>query len=128
LRLFLSILCVINCISCSLTESFDLKNFDKTLFKRDRLACLGNRKEFIASLESQKDDFLGKSENQIYQAIGRYDYQALDNKNEKVLVFFLEKGPQCESIRKRTSAKTLVLKLNSVSLVKEVIFQNGGFE
>jgi hypothetical protein len=113
---------------CSLNTSLKLEEINLSDFKKDRKACLGLRKEMLTTLEQQKKNFLGINENEIYYSLGRFDYQNLDKKNEKVIVYFLEKGPQCENLRNRTQSKCLILKLNSVSLVKEALIQVGGYE
>ena len=68
----------------------------------------------------------GISENEIVKTIGRYDYQLLDKKSEKYVVYFFERGPQCQNIRNITTSEAMILHFNSIGLVKEVIFQKGG--
>jgi hypothetical protein len=114
--------------SCGLTTSLKLDNIALKVFKKDRIGCKNDRTPMIVELEKQKKKFLGISENEIFYTIGRYDYQTIDKKNEKVFVYFLEKGTQCENLRNRTEATCLILKFNSVSLVKEAIIQKGGYE
>jgi hypothetical protein len=114
--------------SCGLTTSLKLDNIALEVFKKDRIGCKNDRTPMIGELEKQKKKFLGISENEIFYTIGRYDYQTIDKKNEKVFVYFLESGTQCENLRNRTEATCLILKFNSVSLVKEAIIQKGGYE
>ncbi len=109
--------------SCAKGEKISFENFENEAFKTDRSACLEKRTQFTNVLKSQKDLFLGKTENDVFATLGRYDYQILDRKNEKIFIYFLEKGAQCENIQNETSANRLVLYFNSVSLVKEVTFQ-----
>ncbi|MGL4631826.1 MAG: hypothetical protein ACRCVT_11555 [Leadbetterella sp.] len=128
LKSFIYIFTVLCICGCGISKSLDIPGMDMTGFRKDKMGCKEIRKSMIPLLKMHKDTFLGVSENEIFYAIGKYDYQALDTKNEKVLVFFLEKGPQCDNLRNRTEALSLILKLNSVSLVKEVILQKGGYE
>lgn len=125
--IFFILVCALNC-ACSLTKSPEIPDFDAKIFKKDKLGCGNQRKGFIKILETNKEKLLGISENEIYYYLGKYDYQGIDPKNEKVFVYFLEAGAQCNNLRNRTNAKSMTLKFNAVSLVKEVIIQEGGYE
>lgn len=111
--------------SCSSYSPVEIPGFDSDAFKKDRGGCNNYRITQFENLKKQKDLLLGASENQIIQTLGRYDYQILDKKNQKVFVYFLEKGPQCEFIQNPTTSEAMVIYLNSVSLTKEVLFQKG---
>ncbi|WP_367914014.1 hypothetical protein [Leadbetterella sp. DM7] len=111
---------------CSYSDPLEIPGLDGAAFKADRAGCNGARERQIELLKENKDRFLGISENEIAKAIGRYDYQVLDRKNEKIFVYYLEPGPQCEQIQEPTNAESLVLYLNAVKLVKEVMIRKGG--
>lgn len=111
---------------CSYSDPLEIPGLDTAAFKGDRAGCNGGRKGQITLLKENRERFLGISENEIFNAIGRYDYQVLDRKNEKVFVYYLEPGPQCEQIQAPTQAQSLVLYLNAVKLVKEVEIREGG--
>jgi hypothetical protein len=104
----------------------DLGNFDLQNFKTDRGGCENKRVNQIEPLKALRPKILGLTENQIIESFGRYDYQILSRRNEKVFVYFLEKGPQCEHIQNPTSSRSMLLYFNAASLVKEVSFQTGG--
>ncbi|RYU95968.1 hypothetical protein [Emticicia agri] len=104
----------------------DLGDFDLQSFKTDRGGCEDKRVKLIDPLKALRPKILGLTENQIIENLGRYDYQILSRRNEKVFVYFLEKGPQCEQIQNPTNARSMLLYFNAASLVKEVSFQNGG--
>lgn len=111
--------------SCSTVEKPDLGTFDSELFISDRNACEEKRTGQIAELREMKDKILGLSESQIKEGFGRYDYQILDRRSEKIIVFFLEKGPQCEQLQQPSNALVMELHINAVGLVKEVDFRRG---
>jgi len=104
----------------------DLGDFDLQSFKTDRGGCEDKRVKLIEPLKDLRPKILGLTENQIVDNFGRYDYQILSRRNEKVFVYFLEKGPQCEHIQNPTNSRSMLLYFNAASLVKEVSFQNGG--
>jgi hypothetical protein len=112
--------------ACSYSDPLQLPGLDAEAFKDDRGGCNGGRAKQIALVKEHKDAFLGISENEIFKGIGRYDYQVLDRKNEKVFVYFLEPGPQCEQMQNPTQAESLVLYMNAVKLVKQVVIRKGG--
>jgi hypothetical protein len=112
--------------ACSYSDPLNLPGLDGDGFKNDRGGCEGNRQKQIELIKAYKDQFLGISENQIFKAIGRYDYQVLDKKNEKIFVYFLEPGSQCEHMQNPTEAESLVLYMNAVKLVKQVVIRKGG--
>lgn len=117
---------VVFLMGCSYAKPLEIPGFDPESFKNDRGGCLGKRAEQIEIIKQNKDLFLHISENVLFKTIGRYDYQVLDRKNEKVFVYFLEPGKQCEYMQNPTQAESLVLYLNAVKLVKEVVIQKGG--
>ncbi len=103
----------------------DLGNFDLQSFRTDRGGCDGKRVKLIEDLKILRPKILGLTENQIVDNFGRYDFQILSRRNEKVFVFYLERGPHCELIQNKTQARSMILYLNAASLVKEVSFQFG---
>lgn len=111
---------------CSYSKPLQIPGFEKTIFSSDRGACKNERTKMRDLLFKNKDLILGISENEVFKTFGRYDYQGLDRKNEKSFVYFLEKGPQCENIQNPTKAEAMTLNFNSIGLVKEVVFNQGG--
>lgn len=112
-------------VSCQSRTPITISNFDAGNFKNDRGGCKNERLKALPILKANKNKLLGSFENQIFSTFGRYDYQILDKKNEKIFVYFLEKGAHCTQIQNSSQAQCMIIYLNSVSLVKEVIFQKG---
>jgi hypothetical protein len=112
--------------ACSYSKPLEIEGFDSELFKGDRGGCEGKRIQQLDLLKKNKDRILSISENEIVKTIGRYDYQLLDKKSEKYVVYFFESGPQCQNIRNITKSEAMILHFNSIGLVKEVVFQKGG--
>jgi len=110
--------------SCQ-NKKADLGTFDQKTFRTDRGACEGKREKLIEELKTLRPKILGLTENQVIETLGRYDFQILSRRNEKVFVFYLEKGAHCENIQNPTQARSMILYFNAASLVKEVSFQFG---
>ena len=124
-RLF-PLLIIVVLQACSYAKPLEIKGFVSKDFKGDRGGCEGKRIKQLNLLKDNKDNILSISENEIVKAMGRYDYQLLDKKSEKYVVYFFEPGPQCENIRNKTTSEAMILHFNSIGLVKEVVFQKGG--
>ncbi|AWV99883.1 hypothetical protein [Arcticibacterium luteifluviistationis] len=99
--------------------------FSADVFKSDRNACDGLRTSFKEALVANKDSLIGHSENDIFSTLGRYDLQMLDSRNQKVFIYFLEAGPQCESVAKPSESPSMAVYFNATKLVKEITFQDG---
>jgi hypothetical protein len=99
------------------------EKFDSEVFRSDRNACLNKRLDMKESLMQGKDALIGHSENDMFSTLGRYDLQMLDARNQKVFIYFLEPGPQCE--RKPSEAISMAVYFNATKLVKEITFQKG---
>jgi len=110
---------------CQKFTPLDLGNFDQATFKNDRGGCQGKRLAQIDAFKSLESKLLGASENQIKDALGRYDFQILDERSQKVFVYYFEKGPHCEAIQNPSQAQSVALYFNAIGLVKQVTFQRG---
>jgi hypothetical protein len=110
-------------LSCQSSPFQVGEGFDSDLFKSDRNGCSGKRTEMTKAIETYKDAFIGHSENEIFNTLGRYDFQMLDSRNQKVFIYFLEEGPQCD--RKPSEARSMAVYFNATKLVKEITFQKG---
>lgn len=112
-------------MSCT-PDAIDMPaSIDTKIFKEDRGGCKDERMVYQKALEKNKDLFLTHTENEILATIGRYDFQVLERKNQKVFVYFLESGPHCEQIQNESDAMTMAIYFNATSLAKEVTFQKG---
>lgn len=121
---FLSILSICFLLfSCG--ESPSLGEVDLNAFKNDRAGCKNLRQQDIDKLKAVKDQLLGKSENEIVDILGRYDIQILDRRQTKMFVYYLEKGDQCIDLKNDGQVRTMVLRFNAISLVREVTFGIG---
>jgi hypothetical protein len=110
-------------ISCRSTPVEVGEGFDSEVFRSDRNACLNKRLDMKESLTRGKDALIGHSENDMFSTLGRYDLQMLDARNQKVFIYFLEPGPQCD--RKPSEAISMAVYFNATKLVKEITFQKG---
>lgn len=120
---FFAILLVFS--GCQKFSSLDLGTFDQATFQSDRGGCQGKRKALLDSFKILETKLLGASENQIKDALGRYDFQILDERSQKIFVYYFEPGAHCEVIQNPSEAMSVALYFNAIGLVKQVTFQRG---
>ncbi len=113
---------LISASSCR-QRPIDMGSFNSEAFRTDRKACEGKRELLVPQLEMVKDSLLGYGENKLTATLGRYDLQMLDKRNQKVFIYFLASGPQCEG--GATNARSMAVYFNATKLVKEITFQDG---
>lgn len=110
-------------LSCA--DAPTLGEVDLKAFKNDRGGCKNLRQQDIDKLKAVEDQLLGKTENEIVELLGRYDVQVLDRRQTKMFVYYLEKGDQCNDLKNAGYVRTMVLRFNAISLVREVTFRIG---
>ncbi|CAG5010503.1 hypothetical protein DYBT9275_04736 [Dyadobacter sp. CECT 9275] len=101
-----------------------LGNLDLKKWRADRAACKNERKALAAAFKSEESKLLGKFSDEIGKLLGRPDINQLGDRNTKYYVYFLEKGPQCEDMTKKSEARKVVLKFNAVGLLSEITYQD----
>lgn len=105
---------------CSCSKSPHLEGFDTKAWNEDKKACQNVRSELIGTLFQQRDALLGCSEADIIAYLGKPDAQDLDERNVKYLYYYYLPGLQCQS-EDQKGAKYIRMRLNSISLVSEII-------
>lgn len=125
LFILLSVLYITSCATFSTFDKPDLGNFDTEKFINDKGGCGGQRATQIEELKTLEDKLLGLSESQINDIFGKYDYQVLSSRSQKIVIYYLEKGNHCQDVRQASDALEMVLFFNAVGLVKEVSFRTG---
>ena len=125
---FLILLLAFTFTGCSYSKPLDFPELDAKAFKSDRGGCNGTRASQLELIRKNKDRFLSLNENVIFKTLGRYDYEVLSKRTQKVFVYYLEPGPQCERIQNPTEAEALLLYFNSAKLVNQVVIQKGGYK
>ncbi len=107
--------------SCSGPAKFG--DIDLERWRNDRGACQDFRKEEIHNIGKVKPELLGKSSNEIGKMFGAPDIQQLGTRNQKIYIYFVESGPQCQDKNRSAEANKLIFRFNAVSLLTEINFQ-----
>jgi outer membrane protein assembly factor BamE (lipoprotein component of BamABCDE complex) len=117
MRLFFFIWIIFLSFSCQ--DTVQIKDFDTTLWQKDRLACQNKRKDMINSLEAQKAQLKGMTRVNILYFLGRPDKQELYQRNQRFYIYHYEKGTQCKG-KGDIQSKILKIRFSAIDLVTEV--------
>ena len=110
-------------VACS-TPPDTLGKLDLKKWRQDRGGCKNERSALVADLRGEQKQLIGKFADDIGKILGRPDIHQLGERNQKFYVYFLEKGPQCDDITKKSEAKKIILKFNAIGLLSEITYQS----
>lgn len=106
--------------SCSSPDSFGKVNLK--IWRDDRGGCKGDRTAMKQAITDVKKELLGKSSNEIGRMFGAPDIHQLGGRNQKIYIYFIEKGPHCDDKKNATEVERVIFRFNAVSLLTEVNF------
>lgn len=109
----------------SCTNQPDLSGLDTEAFKADRGSCQGTREKQIEWLKMHKMTWKGVSSNDVEDILGKPDIQQLADRNQEYYVYFLEKGPHCDTMKNASKARTMAFRFSAMGLTTEITFQQG---
>lgn len=101
-----------------------LGRLDLMKWRQDRSACDGLRANLVDDFKAEQEQLMGKFADDVGQILGRPDIHQLGGRNQKLYVYFLEKGPQCDNITQKSTALKVILRFNAVGLLSEITYQN----
>jgi hypothetical protein len=101
-----------------------LGNLNLKKWRGDRGGCNDARKGLEADFKDVEKELKGKFADTIGELLGRPDIQQLGERNIKLYVYFLEKGPQCDNMQAKSDARKVILKFNAVGLLSEITYQD----
>ncbi|HEX9956515.1 MAG TPA: hypothetical protein VGA96_04650 [Fibrella sp.] len=103
-----------------------LGTLDLKAWRNDRGGCKGVRQGLLANFTTVRDQFKGIHVNDLGKMLGRPDVNEITDRNGKVYVYYVEKGPHCGGDPgAKSGAKSVALRVSSIGLVTEVSAQNG---
>jgi hypothetical protein len=121
LLLLLSLFALSNCAGPDSLGTLNLK-----AWRNDRGACNGVRPTLFNDFMAVRDQLKGIHSNDLGKMLGRPDINQITDRNQKLYIYYVEKGPQCAgNTAAKSNAKSVALRVNAVGLVSEVTVQNG---
>ncbi|MHC2993514.1 hypothetical protein OB13_18755, partial [Pontibacter sp. HJ8] len=89
-------------LSCS--EPARIPGFDSDAWQQDKKGCNGTRNELVKKFDSIRRELYGKSEDDIKAILGRPDAEQLMSRGQRVFLYYLEPGSQCDHTNKLSNA------------------------
>lgn len=116
-----SVALILSCAGPDKLGTLDLK-----AWRNDRGGCKGIRQGLLANFMTVRDQFKGIHVNDLGKMLGRPDVNEITDRNSKIYIYYVEKGPHCgENPGAKSGAKSIALRVSSIGLVTEVSSQNG---
>lgn len=103
----------------------DLQGFPVDKWKADKGGCQGVRQTLVPDFKKIRQVLKGTTSNDFVEIFGKPDINQIADRNEEYYVYFLEAGPHCEDITKRSEAASVAIRFSSVGLASEITFQQG---
>jgi hypothetical protein len=102
-------------VSCS--KKLELGDFDIQVWKNDSYGCNGGRKQQFEKLNKVKNVFIGITENQLHQFLGKPNKQELKERNTKSYFYFLDRNSLCDSSINVMKNDFLIVEINAINQV-----------
>lgn len=99
--------------------------FHADVWKKDKLGCQGHRAKLAAEFDSIRRNLRGMSQDQILKVLGNPDFQNLQTRNQKLYIYFVEKGEQCQHAQADSRARTVAIRFNAIGYATEITYQPG---
>jgi hypothetical protein len=100
-----------------------LGELDLVQWRKDRSACGDVRAKLVENFKSEEKQLLGKFADDVGNLLGKPDIHQLAGRNQKIYIYFLEKGTQCDDITQPSTAMKAVLRFNAIGLLTEITYQ-----
>lgn len=112
------------CVGCAGPDNLGKLNLKA--WRDDRGGCKGRRTQLFNDFMAVRDQIKGIHSNDLGKMLGRPDVNQITDRNQKLYVYYVEKGPQCgENTGAKSNAKSVALRVSAIGLVTEVTVQNG---
>ncbi|MCR5890224.1 hypothetical protein LRS06_21085 [Hymenobacter sp. J193] len=116
-RFFASALLLAGCSH----QAASLPGFEAATWRSDPYACNDTRASQLTVLQKNREALYGVHTDAIDKLLGRPDEVELSAQTEKVYIYYLRPGAQCEAGHPRSQAAKLSLRFDPLGLVSEVL-------
>ena len=99
--------------------------FHADVWKKDKLGCQGQREKLATEFDSIRRNLRGMSQDQLLKVLGNPDFQKLQTRNQKLYIYFVEKGEQCQNAQANSKARTVAIRFNAIGYATEITYQQG---
>ncbi|QIP11488.1 hypothetical protein G8759_01990 [Spirosoma aureum] len=98
---------------------------DLKKWRSDRGGCNGVRATLVPAFKAEIQNLKGKTANTIGDLLGRPDINQIEDRNQKFYIYFLEKGPHCDTPGGKSTSRSVAIRMSAIGLATEITFQNG---
>lgn len=107
-------------LSCS--EPVRIDGFESTAWQKDKKACEGQRSQMMGEFESIRRELYGRPEAEIKDILGKPDGEQLMRRGQRVFIYYLEPGGQCNERNKLSEANRAEVRFNALGKVSEITY------
>ena len=106
--------------ACS--EPARIPGFDSEKWQQDKKACQDTRRQMTPEFEHIRRDLYGRTEAEIKDILGKPDGEQLMSRGQRVFIYYLEPGAQCEQRNKLSDANRAEVRFNALNKVSEITY------
>ena len=107
-------------LSCSDPARID--GFDSTQWQQDKNGCQGTRQQMARDFERIRLDLYGRPEADIKDILGKPDGEQLMSRGQRLFLYYLEPGMQCDQRNKLSEANRAEVRFNALNNVSEITY------
>jgi hypothetical protein len=112
-------------VSACKGKNIALEGFDDETWRADPQGCKGERAQFWAFFDQNKEVLNGFSESDLKVLLGKPDERELYKRGQWFYIYFFDAGPLCDPTqeKQRGATKRMEIRLSAVGDVSEVILR-----
>ena len=99
----------------------ELPDFDSAAWRADPYACQNKRAALLPTLAKHRNDLFEARINDITNVLGHPDEEELGEQSDKVYIYYVTPGLQCEPGHPRAARNRVMLRSGATGTVTEVI-------
>ena len=123
LSLVITTLSTIFFLSCN--KSIEIEDFDSQQWDSERITCKTYRQSAAGIIKNQSSIFIGQSEHNVQQLLGRPDRIDLGRKHTKVIIYQINNiETECKSDDKQYKFNFIRFELDTLGYVKFVTWDD----
>lgn len=107
-------------LSCS--EPTRLAGFDSDKWQQDKKGCQNQRRQMIPDFEKIRRELYGRPEAEVKDILGKPDAEQLMRRGQRIFIYYLEPGAQCNERNKLSEANRAEVRFNALSKVSEITY------
>ncbi|MGB3464005.1 MAG: hypothetical protein WBA74_01990 [Cyclobacteriaceae bacterium] len=105
------------------SSPISLEGFDVSSWRNDNYGCSGQRITQLALIRKQKEQLLGKTQNDIKDYLGAPDEHELYERTRKFFYYYLEPSDKCDG-ESGSQPRILQIRFSAMGIANEVFVRN----